>query len=154
MESTESVGELRGRFHRYRGSKVLVTYHPSYLLRNAAATRDHWADIQILLKEMGIAIPKRVGALAVVFRAAKGDYVDSLHSSRCSALSRASVVLCRRFENLLRNLNVLTRLIFVAAPIKCERAIQRRQAFLKQSATLGALNAIVNLFDLSVQLVA
>ena len=34
LETTESVGKLRGRFHRYRGSRVLVTYHPSYLLRN------------------------------------------------------------------------------------------------------------------------
>jgi len=37
LETGDSVGKLRGRFHRYRGSKVLVTYHPSYLLRNPAA---------------------------------------------------------------------------------------------------------------------
>jgi uracil-DNA glycosylase family 4 len=59
LETTEPVGKLRGRFHRYRDSKVLVTYHPSYLLRNPAAKKYVWDDMQILLKDMGIAVPKR-----------------------------------------------------------------------------------------------
>jgi uracil-DNA glycosylase family 4 len=59
LETAESVGKLRGRFHRYRGSKVLVTYHPSYLLRNPAAKKYVWEDMQLLLKEMGIPIPSR-----------------------------------------------------------------------------------------------
>jgi DNA polymerase len=59
LETAESVGKLRGRFHRYRGSKVLVTYHPSYLLRNPAAKKYVWEDMQMLLKEMGIPIPSR-----------------------------------------------------------------------------------------------
>ena len=37
LETTETVGKLRGRFHQYRSSKVLITYHPSYLLRNPSA---------------------------------------------------------------------------------------------------------------------
>jgi uracil-DNA glycosylase len=59
LETTESVGKLRGRLHRYRGSKVLVTYHPSYLLRNPAAKKYVWEDMQLLLKEMGVPIPGR-----------------------------------------------------------------------------------------------
>ena len=59
LETGESVGKLRGRFHRYRGSKVLVTYHPSYLLRNPAAKKYVWEDMQLLLKEMGIPVPTR-----------------------------------------------------------------------------------------------
>jgi len=59
LETTESVGKLRGRLHRYRGSKVLVTYHPSYLLRNPAAKKYVWEDMQLLLKEMGVPIPCR-----------------------------------------------------------------------------------------------
>jgi uracil-DNA glycosylase family 4 len=59
LETTESVGKLRGRWHRYRGSKVLVTYHPSYLLRNPSAKKYVWDDMQMLLKEMGLAVPKR-----------------------------------------------------------------------------------------------
>ena len=61
LETGESVGKLRGRFYRYRDSKVLVTYHPSYLLRNPAAKKHVWDDMQLLLKEMGLPIPKRGG---------------------------------------------------------------------------------------------
>jgi DNA polymerase len=61
LETTESVGKLRGRFHRYRDSTVLVTYHPSYLLRNPSAKKYVWDDMQMLLKHMGLPIPKRSG---------------------------------------------------------------------------------------------
>jgi uracil-DNA glycosylase len=57
LETNESVGKLRGRFHRYRNSTVLVTYHPSYLLRNPSAKKYVWDDMQMLLKEMGLPIP-------------------------------------------------------------------------------------------------
>jgi DNA polymerase len=56
LETTESVGKLRGRFHGYRDSRVLVTYHPSYLLRNPSAKKLVWDDMKILLKEMGIPV--------------------------------------------------------------------------------------------------
>jgi DNA polymerase len=59
LETTDSVGKLRGRFFRYRDSKVLITYHPSYLLRNPAAKKYVWEDMQLLLKDMGLPIPKR-----------------------------------------------------------------------------------------------
>jgi len=59
LETTEAVGKLRGRMHRYRDSKVLVTYHPSYLLRNPDAKKYVWDDMQMLLKEMGLPVPKR-----------------------------------------------------------------------------------------------
>jgi len=57
LETTDAVGKLRGRFHRYRDSKVVVTYHPAYLLRNPAAKKFVWDDMQMLLKEMGLPIP-------------------------------------------------------------------------------------------------
>ena len=59
LETAESVGKLRGRFHHYRGSTVLVTYHPSYLLRNPSAKKYVWDDMQMLLKEMGLPVPGR-----------------------------------------------------------------------------------------------
>lgn len=58
LQTTISVGKLRGTIHEYRGAKVVVTYHPSYLLRNPAAKKDTWADIRILLGEMGLPVPK------------------------------------------------------------------------------------------------
>jgi DNA polymerase len=57
LQTNESVGKLRGRFHRYRDSTVLVTYHPSYLLRNPSAKKYVWDDMQMLLKHMGLPIP-------------------------------------------------------------------------------------------------
>lgn len=59
LQTADTVGKLRGRFHQYRDSKVLVTYHPSYLLRNPAAKKYVWEDMQILLKDMGITLPPR-----------------------------------------------------------------------------------------------
>jgi DNA polymerase len=57
LKTTESVGRLRGRFHRYKGAKVLVTYHPAYLLRNPDAKRLTWEDMKFLMKELGIPLP-------------------------------------------------------------------------------------------------
>lgn len=59
LETKDSVGKLRGRFYEYRGSQVLVTYHPSYLLRNPGAKKYVWEDMQKLLKDMGLPIPTR-----------------------------------------------------------------------------------------------
>lgn len=54
LQTEASIGKLRGRFHDYRGSRVICTYHPAYLLRNPAAKRDVWQDMQMLMREMGI----------------------------------------------------------------------------------------------------
>jgi uracil-DNA glycosylase family 4 len=58
LGSTLSIGKLRGRFHDYGGIPVLCTYHPSYLLRNPAAKRDVWEDMQVLMRRMGIEVKK------------------------------------------------------------------------------------------------
>jgi uracil-DNA glycosylase len=58
LRTKESIGKLRGRSHDYRGIKVYATYHPAYLLRNPPAKRDVWEDMKIVMKEMGLAIPK------------------------------------------------------------------------------------------------
>lgn len=54
LETKQSLGRLRGQWFNYRGSRVMVTYHPSYLLRNPAAKKDTWEDIQMLMREMGL----------------------------------------------------------------------------------------------------
>ncbi len=59
LRSTESVGRLRGKFHAFRGAKVMVTYHPAYLLRNPDAKRLTWDDMKMLIKEMGMQIPTK-----------------------------------------------------------------------------------------------
>jgi DNA polymerase len=57
LQTTDSVGKLRGRFHDYRNSKVVVTYHPAYLLRSPDQKRKTWEDMKMLMRAMGIEIP-------------------------------------------------------------------------------------------------
>ncbi len=56
LETKLAVGRLRGRFHDYRGIKVLVTYHPAYLLRNPDDKRKTWDDIKMLMRDMGMEV--------------------------------------------------------------------------------------------------
>lgn len=58
LRTTRPVGQLRGKFHDYRGSKVVVTYHPSYLLRTPDMKRHTWDDMKMLMQAMGIPIPR------------------------------------------------------------------------------------------------
>ncbi|MGH8434845.1 MAG: uracil-DNA glycosylase [Pseudomonas sp.] len=48
LQSEESIGRLRGQIHDYRGTPLIVTYHPAYLLRSPQATRVAWQDFQLL----------------------------------------------------------------------------------------------------------
>ena len=57
LKTTTSISRLRGKFHSYRETPVLCTFHPSYLLRNPAAEKDVWEDMQMLLKHVGRPIP-------------------------------------------------------------------------------------------------
>ena len=59
LDTTQSVGRLRGTLHDYCGIKVVVTYHPAYLLRNPTAKKATWQDIQLLMEEMELPIPPR-----------------------------------------------------------------------------------------------
>ena len=45
LRSDDAIGKLRGRVHRYRGVPVVVTYHPSYLLRYPAEKARAWEDL-------------------------------------------------------------------------------------------------------------
>lgn len=50
LRTTESVGRLRGRWHRYRGIPLRVTYHPAYLLRSPGEKKKAWDDIQAVMR--------------------------------------------------------------------------------------------------------
>ncbi len=52
LRSESSIGRLRGQFHQYRGARVVVTYHPSYLLRNESAKKLVWDDMKMLMAEL------------------------------------------------------------------------------------------------------
>ncbi|MDQ7837514.1 MAG: uracil-DNA glycosylase [Thermodesulfobacteriota bacterium] len=51
LETAAPIGILRGRFHSFRGVKLMPTYHPAYLLRNPAKKREVWEDMQMIQKE-------------------------------------------------------------------------------------------------------
>ena len=51
-----AIGKLRGRMIDFQGKRVLCTYHPAYVLRNPAAKKQVWEDIQVLMKEMGLEV--------------------------------------------------------------------------------------------------
>jgi DNA polymerase len=54
LDTTVSIGRLRGKFHNYGRAKVACTYHPSYLLRNPAAKKEVWRDMKFVMADMGI----------------------------------------------------------------------------------------------------
>jgi uracil-DNA glycosylase len=56
LRSTEPIGRLRGRVHRYQGVPLIVTYHPAYLLRNPEDKARSWDDL-CLAKEVLQAAP-------------------------------------------------------------------------------------------------
>jgi uracil-DNA glycosylase len=49
-----SLSSLRGRIHSVRNSKLIVTYHPAYLLRDPNQKGEAWKDLQIAMKELGL----------------------------------------------------------------------------------------------------
>jgi DNA polymerase len=54
LQMGASISSMRGRIFRYKEIKVICTYHPAYLLRNPAAKKQTWEDIQNLMREMGL----------------------------------------------------------------------------------------------------
>ena len=54
LQTTKPVGQLRGEIHEYRGAQVVVTYHPSYLLRTESAKRQTWDDMKVVMNILGL----------------------------------------------------------------------------------------------------
>jgi DNA polymerase len=48
LNTRQSLGALRNRVHRFRGTPVIVTYHPAALLRNPNWKRPTWDDVRIV----------------------------------------------------------------------------------------------------------
>jgi len=50
----------RGMTHPFRGgAKLIVTYHPAFLLRDPNQKKHAWADLQIAMRELGLEPPAR-----------------------------------------------------------------------------------------------
>jgi DNA polymerase len=59
LDTKAPIGKLRGQFFSYRDTKVMCTYHPAYVLRYPEAKRQVWEDIQMLMAEMGLEVPRK-----------------------------------------------------------------------------------------------
>ncbi len=54
MGQRQPLAGLRGRVHQFRGAKLIVTYHPAFLLRDPRQKKEAWADLQIAMRELGL----------------------------------------------------------------------------------------------------
>jgi DNA polymerase len=55
----QPLAGLRGRVHSFRGTKLIVTYHPAFLLRDPRQKKEAWADLQIAMRELDLKPPAR-----------------------------------------------------------------------------------------------
>lgn len=55
----QPLAGLRGRVHSWRGTKLIVTYHPAFLLRDPRQKKEAWADLQIAMRELGLNLPAK-----------------------------------------------------------------------------------------------
>jgi len=54
-----SMMELRGRWFDFRGTKLAVTYHPAFLLRDPRQKKETWKDLQMVMKELNLPTPSK-----------------------------------------------------------------------------------------------
>lgn len=52
LRTKEPISRMRGRFHDYRGIRLMPTFHPSYLLQNPEKKRETWEDMKKLMAAM------------------------------------------------------------------------------------------------------
>lgn len=50
----DSMANLRGRWYDLKGARLLVTYHPAYLLRDPRQKKEAWKDLQMAMKYLGL----------------------------------------------------------------------------------------------------
>ena len=58
LKTKDSISRFRGEWFDYRNTKLLVTYHPAYLLRNPNAKGDVWKDLQKVMAHLGLKAKK------------------------------------------------------------------------------------------------
>jgi uracil-DNA glycosylase family 4 len=59
LNTTRGISQFRGEWLEWRGRKLMATYHPAYLLRNPPAKADVWKDLQKVMAELGLQLPKK-----------------------------------------------------------------------------------------------
>jgi uracil-DNA glycosylase family 4 len=54
LETNRGISHFRGQWLDFRGTKLMATYHPAYLLRNPSAKGEVWKDLQKVMAELGL----------------------------------------------------------------------------------------------------
>lgn len=56
-----TLGEIKGRWHEFAGKPVMVTYHPSYILRNNSnrSKRGIWEDLLKVMERAGLDVSEK-----------------------------------------------------------------------------------------------
>ena len=57
LRSDAPISKLRGRLHEYRGTPLVPTFHPAFLLRSPGYKRDAWDDLKLALRVLGREAP-------------------------------------------------------------------------------------------------
>src|SRR5437870_9007196 len=58
LQTNRGISQFRGEWLDYRGSKLLATYHPAYLLRNPNAKGEVWKDLQKVMAVLGLQVKR------------------------------------------------------------------------------------------------
>jgi DNA polymerase len=73
LGANDSMANLRGHIYDFHPilphsapehdsgftTKLVVTYHPAYLLRDPRQKKETWLDLQMVMKYLGMQLPKR-----------------------------------------------------------------------------------------------
>jgi len=59
LQTNQGISRFRGEWFDFRGSKLIATYHPAYLLRNPAAKSEVWKDLQKVMAVLGLKSPQK-----------------------------------------------------------------------------------------------
>ena len=54
LKTNRGISQFRGQWLDYRGSKLMATYHPAFLLRNPNAKGEVWKDLQKVMAVLGL----------------------------------------------------------------------------------------------------
>lgn len=59
LGTKQGITRMRGVWQEYEGIPVMPTFHPSYLLRSPGEKKHVWADIQLVMKKLGMTVPTK-----------------------------------------------------------------------------------------------
>jgi uracil-DNA glycosylase family 4 len=59
LQINDSMANLRGRSYDFRNTRLIVTYHPAYLLRDPRQKKEAWKDLQKVMQYLGLPSPAK-----------------------------------------------------------------------------------------------